>query len=317
VPPTPAFDRPIFVAGATGTVGRLLVPQLLRSGYVVRCLVRDPDHLGRPAPAAWSRHQNLQAQTGDLADRSGTFAALEDCQAAVYLAHPQGRRAPAERARDREHARNLAEGAAAQRLDRLVYLGALRETGETHAELAARREVERVLSHGGVPLTTLRAALIIGTGTTDYEVLSALVRGPRLPLAPRWLRTAVQPIALRDVVFYLQACLETPATAGRTLDIGGPEIVELKTLMDSIAEAEGCRPQRPMPWPAHAATLSLLWLRAANGTDRRTGAPFLQGLRQPLVCRDTEAARLMPGPLAGLEEAVALAGAACEPPGPS
>jgi len=143
----------------------------------------------------------------------------------------------------------------------IIYLGVLGETGEGLSEhLSSRREVEIALGRGGVPVTVLRAAMIIGSGSASFEILRYLVERLPIMITPRWVSTESQPIAVRDVLYYLIAALETPATTGKTLDIGGPDVWSYARVMREMASALRLRRRVAIPVPVLTPRLSSLWI---------------------------------------------------------
>jgi uncharacterized protein YbjT (DUF2867 family) len=215
----------ILVTGASGYIGGRLVPRLLEAGYRVRCVVRSARKLDA---RRWVNEPGVEIAECDLTDVARVEAAMRGCVAAYYLVHSMISAGSAYRAQDRELAAGFARSAATAGVPRIIYLGGLGELGDglsTH--LASRREVETALASTGVPLTVLRAAMIIGSGSASFEILRYLVERLPIMLTPRWVSTECQPIAVCDVLHYLVTCLETPETVGRTLDIGGPDVLDV------------------------------------------------------------------------------------------
>jgi uncharacterized protein YbjT (DUF2867 family) len=209
---------------------------------------------------------------------------------------------------DRELARRFAAAAGRAGVGRIIYLGGLGERGEGLSEhLASRREVEAVLAAGPVPVTVLRAAMIIGSGSASFEILRYLVERLPVMVTPRWVRTLSQPIAIGNVLTYLVACLSEPATIGRTLDIGGLDVVTYLDLMRIMAEERGLRRRVVIPVPVLTPRLSSLWIHLVTPVSHRIARPLAEGLRHPVVCRDHAAARLMPQRLLGAREAIRMA----------
>lgn len=296
-------DRsPILVTGATGYVGGRLVPRLLERGHRVRCLVRDG---GKLAGRSWSAEPGVEIVEGDAARPADLARALSGCDAAYYLIHSMIASGSSYAAHDRELANGFAAAAAAAGIGRIVYLGGLGETGAGLSEhLSSRREVERALASGPVPVTVLRAAMIIGSGSASFEMLRYLVERLPVMVTPRWVDTECQPIAIDDVLRYLVGCLDGPGTAGRTLDIGGADIVTYRQLMQLTAEALGLRRRWILPLPVLTPHLSSLWIHLVTPLSHRIARPLAQGLRNRVVCRDDEAVRLLPGPRLTSGEAI-------------
>ncbi len=303
--PPREIQGPVLVTGATGYIGGRLVPRLLDAGYSVRCLARAPRKLShRP----WADDERVEVVQGDASNEGEMRAALEGCSAAFYLIHSMVVAGSEYTERDRELAQVFADAAAATGLGRIVYLGGLGETGEGLSEhLSSRREVEAVLASTGVPVTVLRAAMIIGSGSASFEILRYLVERLPIMVTPRWVRTRCQPIAIRDVLHYLVTCLSTPETTGRTLDIGGPGVLEYRELMQVMAEARNLPPRRIVSVPILTPALSSLWIHLVTPLSRDIARPLAEGLRNEVVCRNDDVLELMPRELLTVREAIDLA----------
>lgn len=298
-------SRPILVAGATGYIGGRLIPRLLETGYRVRCLARFPRKLtDRP----WAANAGVEIREGDLADPGGLNRAMRGCAVAYYLAHAMISGGPEDAARDREMAARFAEAAERAGLARIIYLGGLGEVGEGLSEhLASRQDVERALASRRTPVTVLRAAMIIGSGSASFEMLRYLVERLPIMVTPKWVSTRCQPIAVRNVLAYLVRCLSVPETEGRVLDIGGPDVLTYGELMGIMAEELGLRRRVVIPLPVLAPRLSALWIHLITPIHHQIAAALIEGLRNPVVCRNDEALRLMREPLLSVREAIRLA----------
>jgi uncharacterized protein YbjT (DUF2867 family)/uncharacterized protein YndB with AHSA1/START domain len=295
----------VAVTGATGYVGGRLVPRLLAAGYPVRCLVRTPRKL---AERRWAADPRVEIVAWDGSDEGATGEALRGCGAAYYLVHSMESAGAAYAARDRAMARRFAAAAGAAGLARIVYLGGLGELGSDLSEhLASRREVERALASGPVPLTVLRAAMIVGAGSASFEILRYLVERLPVMLTPKWVGTECQPIDVRNVLTYLVDCLRVPATAGLTLDIGGPDVLSYRALMRVMAQERGLRPRVVLPVPVLTPRLSSLWIHLVTPISHRIARPLAEGLRNRVVCRNDDAQRLLPQALHGVRESIRLA----------
>ncbi len=292
----------IFVTGATGYIGGRLVPRLLESGHEVVCGVRDPRKLeARP----WASHSNLSAVEADANNEGRLVECMRDCEVAYYLIHSMLAVGSAYRDHDRQLARKFANAARSAKVNRLIYLGGLGETGAGLSEhLKSRREVEESLKSSGVPVTVFRAAMIIGSGSASFEILRYLVARLPVMITPRWVSTESQPIAVRDVIHYLTECLNVPETSGRTLDIGGPDVLTYRELMQLMATSLGLRRRIVIPVPVLTPRLSSLWIHLVTPIDRHIARPLAEGLRNRVVCRNNESTRLMPQNLLTVEEAI-------------
>jgi uncharacterized protein YbjT (DUF2867 family) len=297
--------KPVLVTGASGYIGGRLVPRLLAAGYRVRCLVREPRKLdSRP----WSSDARVEIVRCDIGHRLQLTRAAAGCGAAYYLVHSMMAAGRKYGERDRILAETFARAAAEASLERIIYLGGLGETGERLSEhLSSRREVERVLAAGPVPVTVFRAAMIIGSGSASFEILRYLVERLPVMITPRWVSTESQPIAIENVLHYLVACLDCPATIGRTLDIGGADVLTYREIIQVMAEALGLRKRLIIPVPVLTPGLSSLWIHLVTPISRQVARPLAEGLRNRVVCRDDSAARLMPQRLLTVREAIQAA----------
>lgn len=283
--------RRVFLTGATGYIGGRLAPRLLDRGYTVRCVARSEAKL-RARP--WATHDHVEFVEGDVSS-DAIAEALKDCDAAYYLIHSMEASVGEYRSKDLKLAENFGRACARAGVKRIIYLGGLGETGEGLSKhLTSRREVEAALASSGVPVTVLRAAMIIGSGSASFEILRYLVERLPVMITPRWVSTESQPIAIRDVLFYLIEVLNVEETTGQTLDIGGPNIVSYADLMREMASALGLRRRLVIPLPVLTPHLSSLWIHLVTPLHSSIARPLAEGLRNRVVCRNNEATRLMP-----------------------
>ncbi|MFI4896392.1 MAG: SDR family oxidoreductase [Phycisphaerales bacterium JB059] len=300
----------ILLSGATGYVGGRLGPRLLRAGFQLRCPVRSPDKL---LARTWAQDDRVHVEAHDLADGSDEAlerltAFLRGAEAAYYLVHSMVAAGDEYADRDRAMATRFATAAKNAGVARIIYLGGLGELGDDLSEhLRSRREVEDALASSGVPVTTLRAAMIVGSGSASFEILRYLVERLPVMVTPRWVSTECQPIAIRNVLRLLIACLETPETVGRDLDIGGPEVMSYLEIMRVMAEERGLPRRWIIPVPVLTPRLSSLWIGLVTPVTPRIARPLAEGLRNRVVCRDDEANRLMPQRLLTVRESIAAA----------
>lgn len=292
---------PVFIAGATGYVGGRLAPLLLARGETVHAGVRSPRKLsGRP----WGAHPGLRIFRADVTDRASLAEAMRGCRAAFYLVHSMGAGGDFAKA-DREAARNMAQAAAEAGVGRIIYLSGLGDDSPGLSEhLRSRTEVGRILGEGPVPVTTLRAAVILGSGSASFEIVRALVERLPVMITPRWVRTLSQPIAVSNVLGYLLGCLDTPDTAGLTLDIGGPEVLTYADLFRAYARAAGIRAPLIIPVPLLTPTLSAFWVNLVTPVPAHLVRPLIEGLRNEVVCKDRRILDLVPQELLTCREAM-------------
>jgi uncharacterized protein YbjT (DUF2867 family) len=294
--------KPVFVTGASGYIGGRLVPRLLESGHRVRCLARSPQKLeGR----RWTNDPRVEIVSGNVLEVDRLSQQLAGCGAAYYLVHALDAVDSTGAVHARELARCFALAAARGGCERLIYLGSLGETGERVSKRqVSRRDIEAALASGSVPLTTFRSAVVIGSGSASLEIIRYLVERQPLMVAPRWVHSECQPIAIRNVLHYLDAALHVPETIGRSLDIGGPVVLSYRELMDIMAAALGLRRRSVMTLPFVAPWLSSVWIHVVTPVDHKKTLSFAEGDRNRAVCRDETAAQLMPQRLLDPREAI-------------
>jgi uncharacterized protein YbjT (DUF2867 family) len=295
-----------LVTGASGYIGGRLVPELLGSGYPVRCMARDAGKLGgRP----WSGA--VEIATADAGEPAAVRRAVAGVDVAYYLIHSLGT-GPAFEQRDRAAAQVFADSAAAAGVRRIIYLGGIvaGDRSELSPHLRSRGEVGDLLLASGVPTAVLQAAVIIGSGSASFEMLRYLTE--RLPamVTPKWVRTPVQPIAIQDVLRYLVGCAALPDGVSRRFDIGGPDVLTYADMMDRYAETAGLHPRALIPVPLLTPRLSSLWVGLVTPVPASLARPLVESLRNEVVCADHDIAAYVPDPPDGLvpvERAMALA----------
>ncbi|MFG2889004.1 SDR family oxidoreductase [Streptomyces sp. NPDC048248] len=288
----PARGPHCLVTGATGYIGGRLVPELLDAGYRVRCLARSPGKL-RDHP--WAGR--AEVVRGDVTDAASVGAAMRDIDIAYYLVHALGTGAGFERT-DRESARVFGEQARAAGVRRIVYLGGLTPADVDERALSphlrSRAEVGRTLLASGVPTAVLRAAVIIGSGSASFEMLRYLTERLPVMVTPSWVRTHIQPIAVRDVLRYLVGSAELPREVSRTFDIGGPEVVTYLDMMRQYASISGLPRRLIVPVPVLTPRLSSHWIGLVTPVPPAIARPLTESLRHEVVCHEHDIARYVP-----------------------
>lgn len=292
------------VFGATGYLGGRLVPELLRAGHTVRVLARTP---GKLTDAPW--HDRVEIVRGDVTVAADVRAALADHEVLYYLVHSLTR--SDFDTVDREAATIVAREAAAAGLGRIVYLGGIAPAGQDLSRhLSSRAEVGRILLDGAVPALVFRAAVVIGSGSASFEMLRYLTE--RLPamVTPRWVRSRIQPIAVRDVLYYLTRAAAVPPTVTGAFDIGGPDVLTYEQMMRVYAEVAGLPRRVIVPVPVLTPWLSAQWVNLVTPVPRAIAVPLMESLVNDVVCAEHEIAAHIPDPdggLIGVRRAVELA----------
>lgn len=284
----------VTVFGASGVVGQALLP-LLSEEHEVVAVTRQPRN--SESGVSWVE--------ADVASGSGVADALEGANVAYYLVHSLGAR-DFER-RDREAARNVSRTASQAGVDQLIYLGGLGgDRADSSAHLRSRRETGENLAVDGVPVTTLQAAMVIGKGSAAFETILALVKRLPVMIAPSWVSTPTQPIALPDVARYLAGVAGYAPTLGETFDVGGPEVMTYREMIERIADLLGRRP-RIAEVPILTPTLSALWLELVTPINASVARPLVEGLRNPTIAREERLQTLLGHDLTSFDEAARLA----------
>jgi uncharacterized protein YbjT (DUF2867 family) len=264
----------VLVAGASGFVGSRLCPELEAAGHEVRAMTRRP--------AAY-RGAGV-AVAADVADRDSLRSAAEGCDAAYYLVHALDS-ADFER-RDAQAATNFAAAAKGAGVRRIVYLGGLGDDDDQlSAHLRSRRQVEQLLASTGVPVTSLRAGIVVGHGGISWELTRQLVEHLPMMITPTWVHTRTQPIAVDDVVGYLIGVLDAPEAEGRSFDVGGPEVLEYVEMLRRLAVIEGRR-LLVVPVPLLSPGLSSRWLSLVTDVDVQTGRSLIDSMSNEVIVRD-------------------------------
>jgi uncharacterized protein YbjT (DUF2867 family) len=280
----------VAILGASGVIGRALVSALAGTHEVTAVARRAGDVSGVDWMAA------------DLTSEADARRALADADVAVHLVHSLG--SADFEARDRLIAANVARAAELAGLYQLVYLGGLGDDSpDLSKHLRSRRETARALAAGSVPVTTLQAGMVVGAGSAAFETIVALV--DRLPamICPRWVSVPTQPIALRDALAYLSGVIGFDPARGETYDIGGPEVMTYRKMIDRIARIRGKHP-RIIEVPVLTPRLSSWWLHLVTPVKASVARPLIDGLRSPTVVRDTRIRELLPIELTPFDDAV-------------
>ncbi len=293
----------ILLTGAGGYVGGRLLRVLEDEGHVVRCLARRPETLvSKVGPST-------EVVRGDVLDRASLDAAMAGVDVAYYLVHSMGSRGAFEET-DRRAAQNFGEAARDAGISRIIYLGGLGEEEEDLSpHLKSRQEVGHILRQSGVPVLEFRASIIIGSGSLSFEMIRSLVEHLPVMIAPKWVNVPAQPIAIDDVLAYLEAGLTFAVDGSRVFEIGGSDRMSYADVMRAYAKQRGMR-LRMIPVPILSPFLSSLWLGLVTPLYARIGRKLIESIVHATVVHDDAASRAFPIRPIGVEEAVrrALAG---------
>jgi uncharacterized protein YbjT (DUF2867 family) len=283
----------VLVTGATGFIGRRLVPELVERGHTVRAMTRRPEKYDGPG----------EPVAGDVFDRASLTDPLSGVDVAVYLVHSLDDRNFEEK--DADAARTFAKAAVACGVKQIVYLGGLgADDDDLSPHLRSRREVEELLGETGVPVTVLRAAIVVGAGGISWELTRQLVKNLPAMVVPRWVNTRTQPIAVDDVIRYLAGVVGVEAAFGRTFEIGGPEQLTYLEMLQVASEVKDGHRLPIVKVPVLTPRLSSYWLAFVTDVDATTGRNLIDSMGTEVVVTDDSIKELVPGEPLPYAEAV-------------
>ncbi len=286
----------VLVTGATGFVGSYLTGALVEEGHDVRAMTRRPDdYEGQGEPVA-----------GDVFAPDTLAKALRGVDVAYYLVHSLDDN-DFERL-DAEAAGAFGQAAAEAGVRQIVYLGGLGEDGsDLSPHLRSRRQVEHLLGEAGVPVTVLRAAIVVGHGGISWEITRQLVKKLPAMVAPHWVGTKTQPIALADVIRYLVGVLDNPDATGRVFEIGGPEVLTYREMLRRASKIQNGRDVPIVVVPVLTPRLSSQWLAFVTDVDAKTGHNLIESMDNEVVVRDDAIRSVVPFEPMGYDEMVKTA----------
>ena len=290
----------VLVTGATGYIGGRLIPRLLEAGYAVRAMARSPERLDLHP---W--RSEVEVVQGDALDAESVKAAAAGASYAYYLIHSMDGTGNFSE-RDAAAARNFRDAAEAAGMKRIVYLGGMgEERDDLSPHLTSRHEVGRILASGPTPVSELRAAVIIGSGSVSFEMLRYLTEVLPVMTTPSWVRTRCQPVAIRDILSALVSSLEDEGSQSSVEEIGGPDVLTYEEMMHQYAEVAGLRRRRIIPVPVLSPGLSSRWVGLVTPLPVGVARPLIDSLRNEVVIRPERG--FEPQPKTTYRESVELA----------
>ena len=290
----------ILLTGATGYIGGRLLPLLVREGFRVRCLARNPDNLRSRVP------DGVEVVRGDVLDADSVRSAMEGVTVAYFLVHALGSAGHFEDQETRG-ATNFARAAAEAGVERIIYLGGLGdESIALSPHLRSRHAVGRILRDSGVPVIEFRASIIIGSGSLSFEMVRALTERLPVMITPRWVEAPAQPIGINDTLAYLLEAASLPITESRVYEIGGPDRLSYGDLIREYMRQRGLR-RWIIRVPVLTPRLSSLWLGLVTPLYARVGRKLIDSVRHATVVQDDRALRDFSVRPIGYRDAIALA----------
>lgn len=273
----------VLVLGATGYVGSNLVPRLIEKGFQVRCLVRDPTKV---------QLSKVEIIEGDASDQATIESAVTGCDRVIYLIHSMGSHSTRFEELDKRIATNVAVAAEGSGVKQIIYLGGLGNRRQAQTpHLRSRHEVAQILRSSNVPVTELRAAVIIGAGSASFEMIKTLVRRLPIMICPKWVNVRTQPIGIDDVVEYIAQSLDKGFADHKTIDIGGPTVLSYRDMMLLVARQMHYR-RLIIPVPVLTPWLSSHWVNLVTAVAAPLARALIESVRSETICESNAALSL-------------------------
>lgn len=278
----------ILLTGVTGYIGKRLLPVLIENDYEVVCCVRDRGrlHLGRELAS------KVTVVEADFLDPESLKRIPDDIESAYYLVHSMSSRSGDFEEMEQRSARNFRGRMNETQVRHIIYLSGIINDPGLSKHLASRKRVEDILGRGEYAFTTLRAGIIIGSGSASFEIIRDLVEKLPVMIAPKWLKTRSQPIAVRDVISFLVGCLEDERTQGHSFDIGGPDVLTYKQMLMQYARVRGLR-RLIVTVPVLSPKLSSYWLYFVTSTTYSLAVKLVDSMKVDVTCRDNNLAEML------------------------
>lgn len=292
----------ILLTGANGYIGTRLIPVLLAAGHQVVCLVRDVRRLKED----YANNKSIEIIEADLLDKESLKKIPIDINAAYYLVHSMGADLHKFYELENTSAQNFIEALNSTRCEQIIYLGGIVNSDKLSTHLSSRLNVENVLKSSQIPVTILRAAIIIGSGSASFEIIRDL--GEKLPImtAPKWILTKCQPIAIRDVLTYLSEVLNNEKCYDQTFDIGGPDILTYKDMILTYAKVRGLS-RKILVIPFLSPRISSYWLYFVTSTSFSLAQSLVDSMKNEVVCGENRIRDIINIELINYDHAIYLA----------
>ncbi len=292
----------ILLTGANGYIGRRLLPILVMEGHNVICLLRDRRRIDLEEDI----EKKVSFIEADLMDREALNQIPRDIDAAYYLVHSMGSSSDQFQELEQQTATNFVEALNETNCEHLVYLSGISNAAQLSKHLKSRKNVEEILAEAKASLTVLRAAIIIGSGGASFEIIRDLVEKLPVMVAPKWLKTKCQPIALRNVIYYLSHILHKKEAYGKIFDIGGPDILTYKEMLLIFAEVRGLK-RKIFTVPVLTPRLSSYWLHFVTSTSYKIARSLVDSMKNEVVVQKHGIEKIISQELISYKEAVSRA----------
>lgn len=293
----------ILLTGATGYIGKRLLPILLEQGHEVICCIRDRKRF--PSEGIYT-HSNISLFEIDFLEDPPSSEALKDIDAAYYLIHSMSANEEEFEKLEKRSAQNFVKLVKDTSIQQIIYLTGITNEEQLSKHLASRKQVEEVLGKAGAPLTAIKAGIIVGSGSASFEIMRDLVEKLPVMIAPKWLNTKSQPVAIRNVLEYLSGVLLLKKTFGKAYDIGGPDVLTYKQMLHQFAEVRGLK-RRIIPVPVMTPRLSSYWLYFVTSTSYKLAVNLVDSMKVEVIAADNELEKMLNIKPIPYKEAVKLA----------
>ncbi|RTY87269.1 SDR family oxidoreductase [Flavobacterium sp. GT3R68] len=271
----------ILLTGATGYIGKRLLPILAAQGHDIVCCVRDKNRFYCPIEL----QKNVEVIEVDFLDQTTLYNIPTTIDAAYYLIHSMSGASDDFDELERISAEHFVERINQTTAKQVIYLSGIVNEKSLSKHLSSRKKVEEVLNSGTFPVTTLRASIIVGSGSASFEIIRDLVNKLPIMIAPKWLNTKCQPIAITDVLEFLIKSLLNPLTYNQNFDIGGPDILTYKEMLLGFAKARKLK-RRIFTIPVMTPKLSSYWLYFITSTSYKLASALVSSMKVEVICRD-------------------------------
>ncbi|PWJ42631.1 SDR family oxidoreductase [Sediminitomix flava] len=293
----------ILLTGATGYIGKRVLPTLIKKGHEIICLVRDPRRL---YDDSMYHHPNVFLMKGDLLNLESLEAIPKDIDAAYYFVHSMTNSPTGFSEMEEKCAKNFSVAIKNTSCKQIIYLGGISNSAELSKHLSSRQHVECILKESGVPLTVLRAAIIIGSGSASFEIIRDLCEKLPVMVAPKWLKTKCQPIGIRNVICYLEGVLGNEKAYNQIFDIGGPDILTYREMLMQYAKVRKLK-RYIISVPVLTPKLSSYWLYFITSTSYSLASSLVDSLKNEVICEKKGIEEIVPQKLLTYEESLELA----------
>lgn len=293
----------ILLTGATGYIGKKLLPVLIEKGHEVICCVRDKN---RFPPEGIYTHPNVSVFEVDFLKSNETADTIKDIDVAYYLIHSMSSDVKDFSSLEEISAKNFIDLVKQTSVKQIIYLGGITNEENLSKHLASRKKVEEILSQSGIPLTSIKAGIIVGSGSASFEIIRDLVEKLPVMIAPKWLNTKHQPIAIRDVLEFLTGVLLREETLNKSFDVGGPDVLSYKEMLLQFAEVRGLK-RFIFTVPVMTPRLSSYWLYFVTATSYKLAVNLVDSMKVEVVAKNNELEKMLGIKSISYKEAVQLA----------